>query len=75
MKNILCHCVRMWRVLANPVTPIRALKFSDCTVFYKTQKVDKFAMKALIYKSCVLVCSLSLKELIFCCFDNILVFL
>ena len=20
MKNILCHCVRMWRVLTNPVT-------------------------------------------------------
>ena len=29
MKNFLCHCVRMWRVLTNPVTYIKNQRFKS----------------------------------------------
>ena len=32
MKNVICHCVRMWRVLANPVTYITFLLMVMMTI-------------------------------------------
>ena len=53
MKNILCHCVCMWRVLANPVTNVEV--FIIIYIHYAYEHKNIISLLMIMTENCAYI--------------------